>query len=108
MCPDTPSPATLIAWFYLRAPELAGEFESVMAGDREVDLGSFDTVSDWRLTRPVDVPGQPPEPADYILLAEITEVDRWETQATEQIQRLADELAHLVSVRGMMVVKRVL
>jgi hypothetical protein len=51
------SPVTLIVWFYLRAPELSAEFERVMAGDRDVDLGSLDTVSDWRLTRPVDVPG---------------------------------------------------
>jgi hypothetical protein len=102
------SPVTLIVWFYLRAPELSAEFERVMAGDRDVDLGSFDTVSDWRLTRPVDVPGQPSEPADYVLIAEITEEDRWELQASEQVQRLADDLAHLVSTRGMLVVERVL
>jgi hypothetical protein len=59
MCPVTPSPATLIVWFYLRSPELSAEFERVMAGDRDVDLGSPDTMSDWRLTRPLDVPGQP-------------------------------------------------
>ena len=95
-------------WFYLRSPELSAEFERVMAGDRDVDLGSLDTMSDWRLTRPVDVPGQPSEPADYVLIAEITEVDRWESQASEQVQRLADSLAPLVSTRGMLVLERVL
>ncbi len=108
MLPVSPSPATLIVWFYLRAPELAAEFERVMTGDRDVDLGSLDTVSDWRLTRPVDVPGQPSEPADYVLIAEITEVDRWELQASEQVQRLADALAHLVSTRAFLVLERVL
>ena len=104
----TPSPATLIVWFYLRAPELFAEFERVMAGDRDVNLGAFDTVSDWRLTRPMGVPGQPSKPADYVLIAEITEVDRWAEQGSEQVQRLADDLAHLVSTRGMLVVEPVL
>jgi hypothetical protein len=108
MRPVTGSPATLIVWFYLRAPDLSAEFERVMAGDRDVDLGSLDTMSDWRLTRPIDVPGQPSEPADYVLIAEITEVDRWASQATEEVERLADELAHLVSARGMLLVGRVL
>jgi hypothetical protein len=108
MLPVSHSPATLIVWFYLRAPELSTEFERVMAGDRDVDLGSLDTMSDWRLTRPVDVPGQPSEPADYVLIAEITEVDRWESQASEEVQRLANALAHLVSTRGMLVLERVL
>jgi hypothetical protein len=102
------SAATLIVWFHLRSPELSGEFEHMMAGDREIDLGSFDTVSEWRLTRPVNVPGQPSESADYVLIAEITEVDRWEEQASEQVQRLADEVEHLVSARRMLVVERVL
>lgn len=108
MVPVSPGPATLIVWFYLRAPELSAEFERVMAGDRDVDLGSLDTMSAWRLTRPIDVPGQPSEPADYVLIAEITEVDRWESEASEQVQRLADALAHLVSTRGMLVLERVL
>ena len=108
MLPVSPSPATLIVWFYLRAPEQSADFERVMAGDRDVDLGSLDTMSDWRLTRPLDVPGQPSERADYVLIAEITEVDRWELQASEQVQRLADALAHLVSTRGMLVLERVL
>ncbi len=108
MLPVSPGPATLIVWFYLRAPELSAEFERVMAGDRDVDLGSLDTMSAWRLTRPADVPGQPSEPADYVLIAEITEVDRWELQASEEVQRLANALAHLVSTRQMLVLERVL
>jgi hypothetical protein len=106
--PVAASPATLIVWFYLRSPELATEFERMMADDREIARGALDTVSEWRLTRPLDVPGQPSEPADYVLIAEITEVDRWALEATEQVQRLEDDLAHLVSTRGMLVVKRVL
>jgi hypothetical protein len=108
MPPITASPATLIVWFHLRSPELSAEFERMMADDRDVALGALDTVSQWRLTRPIDVPGQPTDPADYVLIAEITEVDRWAQQATEQVQRLADDLAHLVSTRGMLVVERVL
>ena len=30
----------------------------LMTEDRDVVRGSLDTVSDWRLTRPADVPGQ--------------------------------------------------
>jgi hypothetical protein len=108
MRPVTASPATLIVWFYLREPGLSAEFERMMAGDREVELGSLDTMSDWRLARPVDVPGQPSEPADYVLIAEINAVDRWASQVSEHVQHLADDLAHLVSARGMLVVERVL
>ena len=43
-----------------------------------------------------------------VLIAEIAEVERWEQQATEHVQRLADDLAHLVSNRGMLVVRPVL
>src|SRR5688500_10125713 len=56
--PRMSSPATLLMWFQLRSPELAEDFERLMAGDRDVVRGSLDTVSDWRLTRPADVPGQ--------------------------------------------------
>jgi hypothetical protein len=108
MPPVTASSATLIVWFHLRSPELSAEFERTMTDDRDVALGALDTVCDWRLTRPVDVLGQPSEPSNYVLIAEITEVDRWTLQATEQVQRLADDLAHLVSLRGMLVVERVL
>ena len=101
-------PATVIVWFYLRSPELADEFERLMAGDRDVVLGSVDTVSDWRLTRPLDVPGQPSEPADYVLISEVTGVDRWEEQISEQVQRLADDYGHFVSARGMLVLERIL
>ena len=51
-------PATLLMWFQLRSPDLAEDFEQLMAGDRDIVRGSLDTVSDWRLARPADVPGQ--------------------------------------------------
>ena len=51
-------PATLLIWFQLRSPELAEDFERLMTEDRDMVRGSLDTVSDWRLTRPADVPGQ--------------------------------------------------
>jgi hypothetical protein len=104
----TPSPATVIVWFHLRSPELADEFERLMASDRDVVLGSVDTVSNWRLTRPLNVPGQPSEPADYVLISDVTGVDRWEEQISEQVQRLADDYAHFVSAREMLVLERVL
>jgi hypothetical protein len=65
-------------------------------------------VSDWRLTRPTDVPGQAIGSADYVLIAEIVEVDRFEQQGSERVQQLADDLAPLVSSRGMLVVRPVL
>ena len=71
-----------------------------MAEDRDLVRGSLDTVSDWRLTRPADVPGQSIGQADYVLIAEVVEVERFEQQASEHVQRLADDLAHLVSSRG--------
>jgi hypothetical protein len=95
-------------WFQLRSPELAEDFERLMAGDRDIVRASLDTVSDWRLTRPADVPGQSLDRADYVLIAEIVAVERWEQQASEHIERLADDLAHLVSSRGMLVVRPVL
>ena len=87
-------------WFQLRSPELAEDFERLMAGDRDVVRRSLDTVSDWRLTRPADVPGQSIGQADYVLIAEIVDVQRWEQQASELVERLADDLAHVVSNRG--------
>jgi hypothetical protein len=101
-------PATLIMWFQLRSPELADDFERLMMGDRDIVRGSLDTVSDWRLTRPSDVPGQAIGQADYVLIAEIVEVERFEQQASEHVQRLADNLDHLISSRGMLVVRSVL
>ena len=101
-------PATLLIWFQLRSPELADDFERLMTGDRDLVRGSLDTVSEWRLTRPADVPGQSLDQADYVLIAEIVGVERFEQQASEHIQRLADDLAHLVSSRGMLVVRPVL
>jgi hypothetical protein len=103
-----PPPATLLIWFQLRLPELAEEFERVMAGDRDIVRGSLDTVSDWRLTRPIDVPGQAIGQADYVLIAEIVEVDRFEHQGSERVEQLADDLEHLVSSRGMLIVRPVL
>ena len=102
------SPATLVMWFQLRSPDLAGEFEQLMTEDRDIVRGSLDTVSDWRLARPADVPGQSIGQADYVLIAEIVEVDRFEQQASEHVERLADDLAHLVAHRGMLVVRTVL
>lgn len=101
-------PATLVMWFKLRAPELAEDFERLMTEDRDIVRKSLDTVSDWRLTRPADVPGQSIRQADYVLIAEIVEVERFEQQATEHIQRLADDLDHLISSRGMLVVRPVI
>jgi hypothetical protein len=92
-------------WFQLRSPELADDFERLMRGDRDVVRGSLDTVSDWRLTRPADVPGQSIGQADYVLIAEIVAVERFEQQASERVQQLADDLEHLVSSRGMLVLR---
>ena len=102
------APATLVMWFKLRSPELAEDFERLMTEDRDIVRKSLDTVADWRLTRPADVPGQSIGQADYVLIAEIVEVERFEQQATEHIQRLADDLATLVSNRGMLVVRPVI
>lgn len=95
-------------WFQLRSPELAEEFEKLMQGDRDIVRSSLDTVSHWRLTRPSDVPGQSIDQADYVLIAEISGVERFEQQGSEHVQRLQDDLAHLVSSRGMLVVRPVL
>ena len=102
------APATLIMWFSLRSPELAEEFERLMASDRDIVRGSLDTMSEWRLTRPTDVPGQAGggEAADYVLIAEIVNVENWKQQAEERIQELADDLGHLVSNRQMLVLER--
>jgi hypothetical protein len=100
--------ATLLMWFQLRSPDLAEEFERLMASDRDTVRGSLDTMSDYRLTRPTDVPGQAQEAADYVLIAEIANLERWEQQAEERVQELADDLAHLVSSRRMLILERVL
>ena len=76
-----------------------------MTEDRDTVRGSLDTISNWRLTRPADVPGQSMGQADYVLIAEIVEVDRFEQQASEHVQRLQDDLEHLVSSRGMLVLR---
>jgi hypothetical protein len=95
-------------WFQLRSPDLADDFEQLMAGDRDIVRGSLDTVSDWRLARPADVPGQARDQADYVLIAEIHGVERFEQQGSEHVQRLEDDLEHLVSNRGMLVLRPVL
>jgi hypothetical protein len=100
--------ATLIMWFHLRSPELAEDFERLMASDRDIVRGSLDTMSDWRLTRPTDVPGQATESADYVLIAEIVNIELWQQQAEQRVQSLADDLAHLVSSRRMLVLERIL
>jgi hypothetical protein len=92
-------------WFQLRSPELAEDFERLMREDREIVSGSLDSVSDWRLTRPADVPGQTMGQADYVLMVEILKVDRFEQQASEHVQRLTDDLEHLVSSRGMLILR---
>ena len=100
--------ATLVMWFQLRSPDLAEEFERLMETDRDIVHGSLDTMPDWRLTRPMNVPGQAIDAADYVLIAEIVNLERWEQQAEERVQGLADELEHLVSSRRMLVLERVL
>jgi hypothetical protein len=102
--------ATLVMWFSLRSPELAEEFERLMASDKEIVRGSLDTMSEWRLTRPTDVPGQAGggEAADYVLIAEIVNIENWQKQAEERIQELADDLEHLVSSRKMLVLEHVI
>jgi hypothetical protein len=95
-------------WFQLRSPDLAEDFERLMTEDRDIVRASLDTISEWRLTRPADVPGQSIGQADYVLIAEIAEVDRFEQQASEHVQRLADDLEHLISSRGMLVVRPIL
>src|SRR5262245_18510682 len=99
---------TLIMWFHLRSPELAGEFERLMASDRDIVRTSMETMSDWRLTRPTDVPGQATESADYVLIAEIVNLAYWQHQAEQRVQALADDLQHLVSSRRMLVLERIL
>jgi hypothetical protein len=98
---------TLLMWFQLRSPELAEEFERLMAGDRDIVRGSLDTVLEWRLARPADVPGQTLDEADYVLIVEFVEIDRFEEQASERVESLADDLDHLVKSRGMLILRSV-
>ena len=65
-------------------------------------------MSEWRLTRPLDLPGQSIGAADYVLIVEIVEIERWQDQAAERVERLADDLGNLVKSRGMLVVGHVL
>jgi hypothetical protein len=100
--------ATLIMWFSLRSPELAGDFERLMASDRDIVRSGLESVADWRLTRPTDMPGQASESADYVLIAEIVNIERFQHQGERHIQSLADDLGHLVSSRRMLVLERIL
>ena len=100
--------ATLVMWFQLRSPELAEEFERMMASDRDIVHSSLETMPDWRLMRPTDVPGQASESADYVLIAEIVNIAHWQQQAELRVQALADDLEHLVSSRRMLVLERIL
>ena len=102
------SAATLIMWFHLRSPDLAEEFEQLMATDRDIVHGSLETMPEWQLTRPTDVPGQAIDAADYVLIAEIVNLEHWQQQAEERVQELADALDHLVSSRRMLVLERIL
>jgi hypothetical protein len=95
-------------WFKLRSPDLADDFERLMTEDHDIVRSSLDTVGEWRLARPADVPGQSMGEADYVLIAEIREVERFEQQASEHVQRLEDDLSHLVAKRGMLVLRPVL
>ena len=97
--------ATFLMWFQLRSPDLADDFERFMAEDRDIVSGSLDSMADWRLTRPADVPGQSMGQADYVLMADIVDVDRFEQQASEHVQRLTEELDHLVVSRGMLILR---
>jgi hypothetical protein len=92
-------------WFQLRSPDLAEDYERFMTEDRDIVRGSLDTISEWRLMRPADVPGQSMGQADYVLMAEILDVDRFEQQASEHVQRLTDDLDHLVVSRGMLILR---
>ena len=100
--------ATLVMWFQLRSPELAEDFERLMASDRDIVQGSLDTMPNWQLTRPMDVPGQAIDAADYVLIAEIVNIQQWQQQAELRVQALADDLEHLVSSRRMLVLERIL
>jgi hypothetical protein len=42
------------------------------------------------------------------LIAEIHGVERFEQQVSEHVQRLEDDLAHLISGRGMLILRPVL
>lgn len=64
-------------------------------------------MSDWRLARPADVPGQTLDEADYVLIVEFVEIDRFEEQASERAESLADDLDHLVKSRGMLILRSV-
>ena len=90
-------------WFQLRSPELAEDFERLMASDRDIVRGSLDTVSDWRLARPADVPGQSIGEADYVLFAEIVEVERFENAEGSMSKLKAGEVAVWATERAIQI-----
>ncbi len=92
----------------LRSPELAEDFERLMTGEWDIVRESLDTVSDWRLTRPADVPGQAIGQADYVLIRGDRRSGSLGATGERTHSTSADDLAHLVSSRGMLVVRGVL
>ena len=46
--------------------------------------------------------------AEYVLMAEIVNIEHWQQQAELRVQALADDLEHLVSSRRMLVLERIL
>jgi hypothetical protein len=48
------------------------------------------------------------ESADYVLIAEIVNIEHWQQQAELRVQTMADELERLVSSRRMLVLERIL
>jgi hypothetical protein len=100
-------PGTLVVLFKLRSSEAAAEFEQLMATQRATIVDSLDSVSSWSLERPLDVPGTDADTADYVLLAEIAEIDRWEQQDGQEVERVFGQLLHLVFSPKMLVVRPV-
>jgi hypothetical protein len=100
-------PGTVVVLFKLRSPDNASAFEQLMASHRASVVDSLDSVSTWTLERPIDVPGQDPDVADYVLLAELTEVDRWEEEDSKQIESFFGKLLELVFSPKLLVVRPV-
>jgi hypothetical protein len=52
-------------------------------------------------------PDQAIESADYVLIAEIVNIEHWQQQAELRVQSLADDLEHLVSSRRMLFLEHI-
>jgi hypothetical protein len=104
---STSGPGTVVVLFKLRSPDNASAFEQLMASHRASVVDSLDSVSSWSLERPIDVPGQDPDVADYVLLAELAEVDRWEEEDGQLIESLFGKLLELVFSPQLLVVRPV-